>query len=285
MTWFKVDDGFWSHPKTATLSDAAVTLWVRAGAYSCQHLTDGVIKRPVLRLVGDVDAAAELVDCNLWITTKDGWRFHDWDEYQETSETVKKRRDDARERQKKAREARENKRAMSQGSSRVTDGVTNAVSSLPPTRPDPTRPDLLKKKNIAHPTDAPSTQMINRMFDTFWQAWPVKKGKEPARKSFIKAIKAGADMAAIMAGVEAYKAELGSLMGGKTIDGRTPKYAQGWLTDKRWTDEPSTASVMDINAQWDAAMGETKNPCANGHKWAADDSCVRCLQLKNEGER
>lgn len=141
MTWFKVDDGFWSHPKTATLSDAAVTLWVRAGAYSCQHLTDGLIKRPVLRLVGTADAAAELVDANLWIDEVDGWRFHDWDEYQETSETVKKRRDDARERQRRARAVREQKRSHSQRESRVTDAVTNGVSSLPPTRPDPTRPD------------------------------------------------------------------------------------------------------------------------------------------------
>lgn len=140
LTWFKVDDGFWSHPKTATLSDAAVTLWVRAGAYSCQHLTDGRIDRPVLRLVGTEAAAAELVAVNLWIGDSGGWRFHDWDEYQETSETVKKRRDDARERQRRAREARELKRAVSQGESRVTDGVSNAVSSLPPTRPDPTRP-------------------------------------------------------------------------------------------------------------------------------------------------
>lgn len=141
MAWFKVDDGFWSHPKTATLSDAAVTLWVRSGAYSCQHLTDGVIKTTVLRLVGDVSAAAELVAAGLWIDEGDGWRFHDWDEYQETSETVKKRRADARDRQRRAREARENKRSMSQGESRVTGGVSNAVSSLPPTRPDPTRPD------------------------------------------------------------------------------------------------------------------------------------------------
>jgi hypothetical protein len=142
MTWFKVDDGFWSHPKTAMLSDAAVTLWVRAGAYSCQHLTDGVIARPVLRLVGTAEAAAELVAAQLWLVDGDGWRFHDWAEYQETSVTVKKRREEARDRQRRARASREEKRSRSQGESRVTDGVTDGVSSQPPTRPDPTRPDL-----------------------------------------------------------------------------------------------------------------------------------------------
>ncbi|QNA93235.1 MULTISPECIES: hypothetical protein [unclassified Microbacterium] len=155
MTWFKVDDGFWSHPKTATLSDAAVTLWVRAGAYSCQHLTDGVIKRPVLRLVGTAEAASELVEVGLWLSEADGWRFHDWAEYQETSEAVKKRREDARDRQRKARESREQKRSRSQGESRVTDAVTDGVSSQPPTRPDPTRPDL-PSTDVEGAREAPS---------------------------------------------------------------------------------------------------------------------------------
>ena len=141
MAWFKVDDGFWSHPKTLALSSDAVALWVRAGAYSCQHLTDGIVHEPVLRMLGTDASAGELVDAGLWVPLGSGWSFHDWGEYQETSETVKKRRNDARDRQRRAREAREQKRQQSQDVSRVTDGVSNGVSSLPPTRPDPTRPD------------------------------------------------------------------------------------------------------------------------------------------------
>ena len=144
MTWFKVDDGFWSHPKTATLSDAAVTLWVRAGAYSCQHLTDGVIAKPVLRLVGVESAAGELVDAGLWIEHPDGWVFHDWDDYQETRDAVRKRRDDWRDRQKRSRERAEQKRRESRSEShdmsRVTDGVTTGVSQGVPSRPVPSRP-------------------------------------------------------------------------------------------------------------------------------------------------
>lgn len=154
ITWFKIDDGFWSHPKSATLTSDAVALWVRAGAYSCQHLTDGFIKTAVLRLLGDSDAAAELVESGLWIEVPGGWKFHDWDEYQETSETVKKRREDARERQRKAREAAEQKRrdaltvshSESHVTNDVTDSVTGDVTSLPPTRPDPTN----KKKRSAN---------------------------------------------------------------------------------------------------------------------------------------
>jgi hypothetical protein len=130
VTWFKVDDGFWSHPKTATLSDGAVTLWVRDGSYCCQHLTDGFVGHGSLRLLGELPAAQELVEAGLWKPTDGGWTFHDWHEYQETSDVVKKRRDQARERQRVSRERR--------SESRVTDSVTSTVTSQPPTRPDPT---------------------------------------------------------------------------------------------------------------------------------------------------
>ena len=159
LAWFKVDDGFWSHPKILALSADAVALWVRAGAYSCQHLTDGEVQESVLRLLGSEDAAAELHDAGLWLSMDGGYRFHDWDEYQETSETVKKRRSDARDRQRRAREVAAEKRRMSRSESRVTDGVTdsvsNGVSSLYPTRPDPTRPDPLNKSKDSLREGAP----------------------------------------------------------------------------------------------------------------------------------
>lgn len=142
VTWFKVDDGFWSHPKTATLSDAAVTLWVRAGAYSCQHLTDGVISRPVLRLVGTPDAAEELVAARLWLEDAEGWRFHDWDHYQPTKADVEAERAAARERM---RERRRNKKGRFEGSSPEQPANVPekfGVRSSTPTRPDPTRPSI-----------------------------------------------------------------------------------------------------------------------------------------------
>lgn len=140
MPWFKVDDGFWSHPKTATLSDAAVALWLRAGAYSCQHLTDGVIEKPVLRFVGAEGAAAELVDAGLWLDHPEGWAFHDWSDYQPTKADVEAERAAARERM---RERRRNKRGKFEGSSpeqpaHVREKFENRSST--PTRPDPTRP-------------------------------------------------------------------------------------------------------------------------------------------------
>ncbi|STD70923.1 Uncharacterised protein [Corynebacterium ulcerans] len=34
MTWFKVDDGFYDHPKFLDVPNAAVGLWVKAGAWA-----------------------------------------------------------------------------------------------------------------------------------------------------------------------------------------------------------------------------------------------------------
>lgn len=111
MTWFKIDDGFWSHPKTMALSAEAVALWVRAGAYSCQHLTDGHIPSRVTVLLDPSpdreQHAEELIDAGLWKSARDGYVFHDWGEYQESSDTVKKRRDQWKERQRRARESRQ----------------------------------------------------------------------------------------------------------------------------------------------------------------------------------
>lgn len=145
MTWFKVDDGFWSHPKTADLSAAAVALWVKSGAYSSQHLTDGRISKKVLRLLGTAKAARELVNAGMWIATTDGWVFHDWAEYQETSDDVLKRRADAKERQRRSREERDRKRrehaAKSQDLSHVTNTVTHSAPAGASARVNPTRPD------------------------------------------------------------------------------------------------------------------------------------------------
>lgn len=94
MVWFKVDDGFWSHPKVLELSDAAVALWVRAGSYCAKHMTDGEVKPRTIRLLAaDRDAATELVLAGLWDLDSDGvWWFHDWAEYQPSrEETLAKR--------------------------------------------------------------------------------------------------------------------------------------------------------------------------------------------------
>ncbi|MFE4059488.1 mucin-2 [Streptomyces sp. NPDC059096] len=66
MTWFKVDDTAHAHPKLLKAGNAALGLWVRAGAYAAQHLTEGVIPGVVAQLYGTAPQARKLVASGLW---------------------------------------------------------------------------------------------------------------------------------------------------------------------------------------------------------------------------
>src|SRR4051812_39798971 len=69
MTWFKVDDGLWGHPKWLATPAPARGLWVTAGSWSAANLTDGRIPRHVLpSLGGRPRDAATLVTVGLWVT-------------------------------------------------------------------------------------------------------------------------------------------------------------------------------------------------------------------------
>ena len=54
-------------------------LWVVAGSWSSDQLTDGHIPHHMLAALGFTarDASA-LVTAGLWRTDSDGWHFHDW---------------------------------------------------------------------------------------------------------------------------------------------------------------------------------------------------------------
>lgn len=144
MTWFKVDDSFYDHPKVFDASDAAVALWTRAGSWAARNLTDGFVPSGLLaRLSGDpVTAAKELVDRGLWKRTKGGFQFHDWAEYQPSKERVEADRKAAAVRQAnyRSRKSRSDNKPSSSGvssrrDSRVSNSVSNGVSHTTPTRP------------------------------------------------------------------------------------------------------------------------------------------------------
>jgi hypothetical protein len=162
MAWFKVDDKLWGHPKWVAASPGARALWVTAGSWCSDQLTDGAIPAHVLGILGARQGnARELVEIGLWETTAKGWQFCDWSDYQPSREHVMAEREAARQRQAKAREAARLKR-MSRDSHGVTSPEVPAQSQSP--RPDPTRPDP-----TVVPTELPDTT-------------PPTVGK-PARKS------------------------------------------------------------------------------------------------------
>ncbi|MET9601114.1 mucin-2 [Streptomyces sp. NPDC006459] len=66
MAWFKIDDSSHMHPKIVKAGNAALGLWVRAGAYSAQHLTEGTVPAVVARQYGTAPQARKLVAVGLW---------------------------------------------------------------------------------------------------------------------------------------------------------------------------------------------------------------------------
>ncbi len=107
MPWFRVDDSFYSHPKVTELGHSAVGLWLLAGCWAAQHLTDGFVPRTVLPRLGARPRDAEaLVVAGLWEAKDDGWEFHDWPHYQPTRVQVMADREAARQRMEKVRARR-----------------------------------------------------------------------------------------------------------------------------------------------------------------------------------
>lgn len=98
MSWFYVDDQFDDHPKLAELPPelelACVGLWTKAGSWCRRKLTCGQIPRGQVRKLGGTEELAEaLVKAGLWESTKGGYAFHGWEEWQETPAEVEAKRD------------------------------------------------------------------------------------------------------------------------------------------------------------------------------------------------
>jgi hypothetical protein len=115
IPWFKVDDQLHSHPKPRRATLAALGLWALCGSYSMAYKLDGFV--PGWYVVGHRDGrkhAETLVRVGLWDNAvrehEDGYQFHDWADYQPTSEEIEAEREASRERQRayraKRREAR-----------------------------------------------------------------------------------------------------------------------------------------------------------------------------------
>jgi len=160
LTWFKVDDGLHSHKKAVRAGIPAMGLWVMAGSWCADNLSDGWLPDYIaMRLDREYEQNAKtLVQVGLWVEEvrdgEEGWRFHEWNEpgRQPTKEQVLADRAANADRQKRARGRAKEKRELEASrrdpdarnavTAPVTNGVSNAdvtgVVTVPPSRPDPT---------------------------------------------------------------------------------------------------------------------------------------------------
>lgn len=249
MTWFKVDDKLHSHSKIRKVlaeDPAALALWVVAGSWSSDNLTDGFVpdhQLPWLIPSGADELAQKLVTARLWRRVRGGYQFHEWHEDGDGTKRNPSREEVEEDRRKKAEAGR--KGGLASGKSRSkTEAPASANGSAPamapadgllepPTRPDPT----LKNKTSSPPPAA------DEAFDRFWAAYPRKAGKGQARKAWAKAVKA-TDPEAVIAGAQRYARERAGQ------DQQYTAHPATWLNGERWTDQPALAPAASGGADW-----------------------------------
>ncbi|WP_067565937.1 hypothetical protein [Nocardia acidivorans] len=95
MTWFKVDDKFWSSPERLAASYAALGAWVTAGSYCADQLTDGIVSKNAQKMLGiRPKIARELVEIGLWLDHENGsFLFKNWSKYNPSKVQVEARRE------------------------------------------------------------------------------------------------------------------------------------------------------------------------------------------------
>lgn len=136
MTWFKVDDKLHDHRKARAAGKSAMGVWVLAGSWSADNLTDGFVPVALLSRWGTRADANKLVAVGLWhVDEQDGekgWRFHEWTERQPT------RSQKLAERAARAEAGRLGGQASgrSRGQAKSKQSASGLVE--PPARPDPT---------------------------------------------------------------------------------------------------------------------------------------------------
>jgi len=237
MPWFKVDDGLSFHPKVIAAGNAAMGLWVRAGAYCAAQLTDGRLPRAMLKPLGGRTRDAErLVECGLWETVDDGWAFRGWEDFQPTKAQVEADRRATADRVAAWRERRRNGGSNAPRNA-VTSTVSNGSGTPAPTRPDPTRTTEKNTSSPATPATvtAPEEHLRAGLFDTFWAAYPRKVGKATARQAFDKAVRRTGNPARVIEGARRLAA-----------DPNLPErefipHPPTWLNRDGWEDEPFPA--------------------------------------------
>jgi hypothetical protein len=157
MPWFKVDDGLHAHRKSARAGIEAMGLWVIAGSWSADQLTDGFIP-DYIAVKLDPKAkqhAAALCKAGFWFPHERdgdaGWQFHDWEAHQPSAKSTLEKRAEAKDRMQRLRENRKANRGANSvnGSQPVRANTSGTFAGgspevrSTPTRPDPSRPEHL----------------------------------------------------------------------------------------------------------------------------------------------
>ena len=161
MPWFKVDDTLAFHAKVVAAGNEAMGLWVRAGSWSSQQLTDGFIPDHMIAAMGGGED--RLIEVGLWTREDGGCRFHEWEQAQFTRAEIEAKREAERDRKRKQRrtpggqftDPGRSPGGVPAGHPAGQDAESPRESHRPvPSRPDPTRPDPKEPSSAKPPAVA-----------------------------------------------------------------------------------------------------------------------------------
>src|SRR5215813_10917546 len=174
MAWAKVDDKLFSHPKFLAISLAARGLWITALSYAARLERDGWFPGCAVTLFAPKNAhtdayVRELLAAGLWVVAeRQGYRLHDFLEYNPSSKELK------RQRKQTAKRVQRHRNRTS-----VRNGVTHALVTVPPSRPVPSRPQkILSSTSYSH--------LKSAGFEAFWSLYPRHVGKQAALRAWRK---------------------------------------------------------------------------------------------------
>ena len=189
MSWFKVDDGFYDHPKVAALQELsggpeAIALWVLAGSWCSRYSTQGVTPTSRVTRLGFVtrDAADLLVKVGLWVTHEDGYQFHDWGKYQPCNSSESRKKAVSRASSKRHRD-----RLRDASPEKASDGhVTRHASRTRAfSRPDPSLIKSSNEDSSDKPLDAALSESgsasadVRRVFEAWVTGFWSGRGQRP----------------------------------------------------------------------------------------------------------
>lgn len=117
MTWVKLDDQFFTHPKTLAAGKDGTLLYLAGLCWTKQHLTDGLIPKTALRVLAaqvSVDGsrtARRLIASRLWHDEDSHWRINGFHDYQESATVERDRKAEHAAKMRKWREEKQKERA------------------------------------------------------------------------------------------------------------------------------------------------------------------------------
>lgn len=92
MTWTKLDDDFWSHPKVLRVGNEAAGAYVRMLSYCGKHLTDGHVEEEVARFITKPRILEALAEANFISQNGNGWLIPDYLEFNPSREQIREKR-------------------------------------------------------------------------------------------------------------------------------------------------------------------------------------------------